>query len=77
MASPLKAFADPLRQQDIYAGRLYRVRFIGRRSVAQNQPPMEGFGHMGGSPSLLLLDEMLVIEDLGLLKSQESAPQLR
>ena len=74
---PLKPFADPLPPQGIYAGRLYRIRFIGRRSVAQNRPPMEGFGHMGGSPGLVLLDEMLSIEDLGPLTSQEPVPQLR
>jgi hypothetical protein len=73
VGEPLKAFADPLRPQDLYEGRLYRVRFIGRRSVAQNQPPMEGFGHMGGSSSLVLLDEMLSIEDLGPLTSRERA----
>ena len=62
---PLKPFIDPLRPTDIYAGRLYRVRFVGRRSLAQDRPALKGFGHMGGSPSLVLLDEMLSIEDLG------------
>ena len=65
---PLKPFADPATIEHRYAGRLYLVRLVGRRSVVQDRPPMEGFGHMGGSPSLVLLDEMLSIEDLGPLR---------
>lgn len=62
---PLKPFTIPAQGVDVLPGRLYRVRFVGRRSLAKNGPPLDGFGHMGGSPSLVLVDEMLSIEDLG------------
>jgi|GEM_PF-4216399 len=68
---PLKPFVNPARNVDANQGRLYRVRFIGRRSAPRDPRIFQGVGHMGGSRSLVLLDEMLSIEDMGPLRPNQ------
>lgn len=68
---PLRPFVNPARNVDANQGRLYRVRFIGRRSAPRDPRIFQGFGHMGGSRSLVLLDEMLSIEDMGPLRPNQ------
>jgi hypothetical protein len=44
---------------------VYRLRFLGRAARDMNRPPLEGYGHLGMSPGLILVDDMLQMRDLG------------
>jgi hypothetical protein len=62
---PLTPFVNPAGNVIGNGGRVYRVRFVGRKSAPLDPRIFQGFGHLGGSRSLVLLDEMLSIEDMG------------
>lgn len=45
--------------------RAYRVTFVGRFAKDRNRKPLEGYGHFGMYPGLVLMDRMTAWEDLG------------
>ena len=46
-------------------GHAYRLTIVGRSAVDMDRPPLEGYGHFGVSPGLVLADEIVAFEDLG------------
>jgi hypothetical protein len=46
-------------------GRAYRIAFLGRRASAENDRSIMGYGHLGGSSGLVLVDRIVSWEDLG------------
>jgi hypothetical protein len=48
-----------------HIGHAYRVSFIGRAAIDMHRKPPDGYGHMGMSSGLVLVDRMLVAKDLG------------
>ncbi|RAK50953.1 hypothetical protein DJ018_17480 [Phenylobacterium deserti] len=46
----------------------YRVVLIGRSAEDMNRPPLQGYGHMGLWPGLVVVDELLELQDLGPLR---------
>ncbi|MBI1682519.1 hypothetical protein [Caulobacter hibisci] len=45
--------------------RAYRLTFVGRNARDMDRLPLEGYGHFGVSPGLVLVDRLTVWEDLG------------
>jgi len=45
--------------------RAYKVIFDGRQARDMKRPPLEGYGHFGMSPGLVLADRVVSIEDIG------------
>lgn len=43
----------------------FRVRFMGRFAKEMSRKPIEGYGHFGMYPGLVLMDRLIVWEDLG------------
>lgn len=43
----------------------YRLTFIGQTARDMNRPPLEGYGHFGVSPGLVIVDRLLSAKDLG------------
>lgn len=43
----------------------YRVTFVGRFAKDMRRKPLEGYGHFGMYPGLVLMDRMTAWEDLG------------
>jgi hypothetical protein len=48
-----------------YRGNIYHVTFIGRTAKDMNRKPLEGYGHFGMSPGLVLVDRLLEWKNLG------------
>ena len=48
-----------------YPAQVYRVRFRGRGARDMHRRPLEGYGHLGMSAGVVLVDEMLAMESLG------------
>jgi hypothetical protein len=46
-------------------GHVYRVRFQGRAALDMHRKPLEGYGHFGMSPGLVIVDELAELTDLG------------
>ncbi|AHE56318.1 hypothetical protein [Sphingomonas sanxanigenens] len=44
---------------------VYRLRFVGRTATDMNRKPLEGYGHFGVSPGMVLVDRLVGWEDLG------------
>jgi hypothetical protein len=55
-------------------GHAYRMTLIGRKAVDMHREPLDGYGHMGMSPGLIVADRILRMEDLGPIRSASSAP---
>ncbi|MEG3165431.1 hypothetical protein U1701_12585 [Sphingomonas sp. PB2P19] len=70
--NPLKSFERPgFTGRGYVYGHGYKVRFVGRQARDMNRPTLAGYGHLGMSPGLIVLDELLSIEDLGPLNPQD------
>jgi hypothetical protein len=74
---PLTPFVSPVSNVVGNGRRMYRVRFVGRKSAPLDPRIFQGFGHLGGARSLVLLDEMLSIEDMGPLHTNYPEPLRR
>lgn len=61
-ASVLPGDFKPARKRPPHA---YRLTFVGRTARDMNRKPLEGYGHFGMSPGLVLVDRLLSAEDLG------------
>lgn len=46
-------------------GRAYRITIVGRTALDMNRAPLEGYGHMGMSRGLVLVDRVIDSQDLG------------
>ena len=47
------------------AGQAYVLTFVGRTAKDMNRKPMEGYGHFGMSPGLILVDRVINWQPLG------------
>ncbi len=63
---PVEPFVKPapLNKAARFGRNLYRVRFIRRQAIDMHRKPPFGYGHMGSSEGLILLDKMLSIAPL-------------
>jgi hypothetical protein len=46
-------------------GRAYRIKFIGRNATDMRRKSGDGYGHLGGSSGLVLVDQLIDWEDIG------------